>query len=80
MRTAIKKWGNSQGLRFSKETLAAIGVQVDDEVNVIVKGHQIIIEKASTDKISLKEVFEGYRKTEHQTEIDWGEHQGEEVW
>jgi antitoxin MazE len=80
MRTTIKKWGNSQGLRFSKEMLAAAGIQIDDEVTVEIQGNQIVIEKAESDEICLKELFEGYRNDAKQEEMDWGEPEGDEKW
>ena len=78
MRTTIKKWGNSQGLRFSKEMLAAAGIQIDDEVTIEIKGKQIVIEKSGNDEICLKELFDDYRNDTKQEEMDWGEAEGDE--
>ena len=78
MRTTIKKWGNSQGLRFSKEMLATAGIQIDDEVTIEIKGKQSVIEKSVNDEICLKELFDDYRNDTKQEEMDWGEAEGDE--
>ncbi|MBM7560874.1 AbrB/MazE/SpoVT family DNA-binding domain-containing protein [Fusibacter tunisiensis] len=80
MVTSIKKWGNSQGLRFSKEMLDAIGISVDDEVLIEVIDHKIIISKAKDNKVNLKKLFKSYEGVYKETEMNWGEPKGEEVW
>ncbi len=80
MITSIKKWGNSQGLRFSKDILDAIGISVDDEVNVEVEDHKIVISKAKNTKVNLKELFKTYDGDYVTEEVDWGTHQGDEIW
>ncbi len=45
MITTIKKWGNSQGLRFSKTVLKQADIDVGDEVEIVVERGQIIVKK-----------------------------------
>ena len=44
MVTKVQKWGNSQGLRFSKAILEEAHINVGDQVNISVKKGQIIVE------------------------------------
>jgi antitoxin MazE len=80
MITSIRKWGNSQGLRFSKEILKDIGVSVDDEVKVEVIDKKIVISKANDDKVNLKELFKNYKDEYNSNEVNWGKPQGDEIW
>jgi antitoxin MazE len=80
MITSLKRWGNSQGLRFSKEMLEAIGISIYDKVNVEVKDRKIIISKVQDEKINLKELFADYQSDYKTEEFNWGKPKGEEVW
>lgn len=80
MITSLKRWGNSQGLRFSKEMLESIGISIYDKINVEVKEQQIIISKVQDDKIVLKELFADYHEDYKTKEYDFGKAKGEEVW
>ena len=39
----IQKWGNSQGLRLSKQTLDEAEISIGDEVNVAVRDGLILV-------------------------------------
>ena len=80
MITRIKKWGNSQGLRFSKEMLGSIGVGVNEDVNVEIHDQQIIITKAQECDLTIDQLFEGYVEAYKPNEVDWGAAKGREVW
>ena len=49
----IQKWGNSQGLRFTKALLQEAQINVGDEVSVSVKNGQIIVEPATKVRASM---------------------------
>lgn len=80
MITAIKKWGNSQGLRFSREILEKLDILIDDEVNVEVIDQKIVITKAYPTKIDIRELFKNYNEDYKGEEYDWGMPVGEEIW
>lgn len=80
MIATIKKWGNSQGLRFSKDILFEMGIEVDDEVNIEIKDKKMIITKAKNLEVDLKELFMNYNGEYKPSEIDWGKPRGDEVW
>lgn len=76
----IKKWGNSQGVRFSKEILSRAGMELDDEIDIEVEYDRIIITKVKKNEIILRELFEEYKGNYKPKEIDWGKPEGDEEW
>lgn len=80
MQATISKWGNSQGIRLSKETLESAGMKVDDILSVETRDNEIVLKKAAPKKrMSLKERFEGYDGPPPET-YDWGKPMGKEMW
>ena len=82
MLSKVQKWGNSQGLRFTKTLLQEAQINVGDEVNVSVQEGRIIIEPVTKvrDKYDLKELVSKMPQEYHVEELDWGEPSGKEVW
>ena len=87
--TAIKKWGNSQGIRLSKEIISKIGLKENDkvEVSIDIDNGKIVIEKAQPRYLNLTERLEAfYNKpiddifVESTQEVDVGAPVGEEHW
>lgn len=82
MITRVQKWGNSQGLRLSKELLSDAAIDVGDEVEVAVRDGSIVVTPAhrvrgALDLASLvREIPADYRHDE----TDWGAPSGREVW
>ena len=82
MITKVQKWGNSQGLRLSKELLADVHVEVGDPVSVRVQEGSLIVTPAHRvrggqdleDRVAR--VPKDYQPGEH----DWGSPAGHEVW
>ncbi len=75
----IQKWGNSQGLRLTKNLLAEARLEVGDEVDVSVKEGVIIVtplRKNHSLEHLVAEIPEDYRAGE----VDWGEPAGREAW
>jgi len=58
MITRIQKWGNSQGLRLSKQVLENVCISVGDDVDVTARHGLIVIAptKRIRGKVSLKEL------------------------
>ena len=82
MLTKVQKWGNSQGLRFSKAILDEAAIRVGDEVRVTVADGRIIVEPAYQirgrfDIVKLVAEMPADYQVE---EVDWGDPSGEEVW
>ena len=86
--TTIKKWGNSQGIRISKEIMQQMNLQENDNLKINVYNGKMVIEKINKPKYSnLSERLEAfYQKpideiyVESIQEIDVGEPRGAEVW
>jgi antitoxin MazE len=82
MITKVQKWGNSQGLRLSKELLASADIEVGDAVDVrMVDGALIVAPvrriRGGHDLAELvREIPADYRPSE----FDWGPPAGREVW
>lgn len=51
MTAMISKWGNSQGLRVSKEIMESLHLSVGDKVDVNVEDEKIIIKPIRESKI-----------------------------
>ena len=45
MQVQLKPWGNSQGIRFSREFLASAGIKPDDVLTARVENGSIILSK-----------------------------------
>jgi len=82
MLTKVKKWGNSQGLRFPKTILEEAQIGVGDEVNVTVQDGKIIVETVNKlrNTYDLKELVSKIPKDYRAEEIDWGRPVGKEEW
>lgn len=80
MQIQLKAWGNSQGVRFSREFLASAGIKPDDVLNAEVQDGKIILSKTFRHR-TLQEraaAFDG--KLNLSEEIIWDDPQGNEVW
>ena len=82
MLTKIQKWGNSQGIRLTKNLLADVQIGVGDEVDISVKDGIMIITPAKKirGKYSLKDLVSRIPENYQTGEVDWGEPVGKEVW
>ena len=82
MVTKVQKWGNSQGLRFSKAILEEAHINVGDQVNISVKKGQIIVEPVTKvrGKYDLRELVSKMPPNYQVEELDWGKPIGKEVW
>ena len=82
MLTKIQKWGNSQGLRFTKALLEEAQINVGDEVQVSVHEGRIVVEPITKVRgrydleALVSKMPEGYQAEE----LDWGPPVGREVW
>lgn len=80
MKTQVKSWGNSHGIRLSKEMLQEAGFSVNDILEVKVSDGVITLEKNVRHK-TLEERAAAYgSRLMLDGEFDWGEPVGREVW
>ena len=80
MKTIVKPWGNSQGIRISKELLNLLGIGVNEEVDLSIEDNRLIISK-SVQRKTLEEYAQPYGgKLGPYNEFDFGEGIGIERW
>jgi antitoxin MazE len=82
MVTKVQKWGNSQGLRFTKEILAEAQIDLGDEVRVSVRGGRIIVEPVVKvrGRYDITKLVSRIPKDYRAEEVDWGRPVGKEAW
>lgn len=82
MITRIQKWGNSQGLRLSKELLSDAEIDVGDAVNVAVRDGALVVTPVRRVRggHDLSELVKRIPKDYEPEEVDWGPPVGREVW
>ena len=82
MITKIQKWGNSQGLRLSKELLSDADVDVGDAVEVAVRKGTLIVRPLRRVRggHDLRALVGRISKKYKPEELAWGPPVGREVW
>lgn len=88
IQTNIRRWGNSQGIRLSKEILAQMDLQENDTVGINIYEGKMTIEKINKPKyLNLAERLEAFYKrpideiyVESTQEVDAGDPKGNEIW
>ena len=80
MQTQVREWGNSQGIRLSKEILKSAGITLNETLNVTVSDGVITLRKAFHHKTLEERAAEFDGKLLLDGEYDWGESLGREVW
>ncbi len=82
MLTKIQKWGNSQGGRIAKSLLLDAGLNVGDEVEIIVRKGSITISpvRRKRGRHNLEELVAKIPENYEPVEIDWGKPVGGETW
>jgi antitoxin MazE len=82
MITKVQKWGNSQGLRLSKELLSDAHIDVGDPVAVTVQDGTLLITPARRVRggLDLEQLVARIPKDYKPGELDSGAPVGREVW
>lgn len=79
--TAIQKWGNSQGIRLTKQILTALNWGINDKVKLTTEDNKLIIEPVHARKHqTIDELFANYDGNYMPDEVDWGQPVGKEIW
>lgn len=86
--TIIKKWGNSQGIRLSKEILSKMDLKENDTIGIDIYDGKMVIEKINKPQyLNLQERLETFYKrpideiyVESTQEVDVGDPKGNEIW
>ena len=80
MKIQVKAWGNSQGIRISKEILQEANIAVDDVLDVKVVNGMITLVKPFGHKTLEERAADFNGKLNLDGEYDWGEPVVKEVW
>lgn len=80
MQAQIKEWGNSQGIRLSKEILKSAGIELNEVLDVTISNGAITLTKSFRHKTLEERAAEFNGKLMLDGEYDWGRPVGREVW
>ena len=82
MITKVQKWGNSQGVRLSKQLLSDVEINVGDAVHVAVRDRALVVTPMRRVRggHDLRELVRRIPKDYEPKELDWGRPVGREVW
>ncbi len=79
MTVQIVKWGNSQGIRISRQMMELSGIGLNEEVEMLIEEGKMIIQKKKR-HATLEERAAAYGgRLGPYEEFDWGEPVGREV-
>ena len=82
MLVKVQKWGNSQGIRLSKDVLAEANILVGDALEIITTKEQLVIKpvRKIRGKYDLKDLVSKIPSNYKVQEENWGAPVGLEVW
>ena len=80
MQAQVKAWGNSQGIRLSKELLEKDGIRLNDLLTIEAKEGTIILKKEFQHKTLEERAAEFGGKLGPYEETAWGDPMGREGW
>lgn len=80
MVSKVQRWGNSQGLRLSKQVLDLADIAIGDEVEIVVGGGQILVKKVDRPRYDLAQLVARIPKGYKAEEVDFGPPVGREAW
>lgn len=80
MYAQVKSWGNSQGIRISKEILQEADIKVDEVLEVKVSKGRIVLEKTFKHRTLEERAAEFDGRLNLDGEYNWGEPVGNEEW
>ena len=80
MQAKIKEWGNSQGIRLSKDILKSAGIATNDILDVTISNGVITLVKPFRHRTLEERAAEFNGKLMLDGEYDWGTPVGREVW
>lgn len=80
MQVQVKAWGNSQGIRISKDIMQEANIAVDDILDVKVDNGMLTLVKPFRHKTLEERAADFNGKLNLDGEYEWGEPVGREVW
>ena len=80
MQVQLKPWGNSQGIRFSKEFLKRAGIRPDETLDAEIVEGKIILSRRVAHRSLRERAAEYGGQLNLSGEFDWSAPMGSEVW
>ena len=82
MVTKVQKWGNSQGIRLSRQALQDAEIEVGDAVDVVVREGAIVVTpvRRTRGRYDLRDLVRRIPEGYEQEEVNWGPTVGREAW
>ena len=83
MTATVNRWGNSLSLRIPRIIVQDLGIKENSVVEMsVVNGKLVVIPQVENIRAKIAERFENYKTSGEiiETDFDWGEPQGEEIW
>lgn len=80
MQVQVKEWGNSQGIRISKEVLQDAGISLNEWLDITVSNGVITLSKVFRHRTLEERASEYGGQLNLDGECDWGEPVGREEW
>lgn len=82
MITKVQKWGNSQGVRISRDLLSSARIDVGDVVDITVHDGALVVTPARRVRgvVELEQLVREIPADYEPSELDWGPPSGNEVW
>lgn len=80
MAAQIKTWGNSRGVRLSKDILESIGARPDDFLDIEIKNDSIVLSKAFKHRTLEERAVEFDGKIGPYNEFEWNDPVGRKQW
>jgi antitoxin MazE len=80
MRTRVKKWGNSLGLRIPKTFADEINLKENSSIEMMMQEGTLLITPVTEREWTLEELLVGVTDENRRHEWDAGPAEGEETW
>lgn len=80
MRVTVRKWGNSASLRIPSAMMRAVGLELDQPVELIQEGDRLIIEPVSRPRYDLAALLDAITDDNRHDEVETGAAIGKEAW
>ncbi len=80
MRSHIKRWGNSFGIRIPKSIMDDLELKDNEELEITMVNGTITLKPVKRKKFSLDALLNGVTRENIHDEIETGSPQGKEAW
>jgi antitoxin MazE len=80
VKTTIKKWGNSPAVRIPASVMQAVGLVLDDAVDIREEGGRLVIAKVQPKTYDVNDLIRRITSKNRHKIVDFGSPVGKEIW